>query len=88
MFHIPRGGKCPPPLPTSADAHDFNDLSKLSYMLYHKYVVSSRGKSIIEVEDKLNTDLENIRKRLMADKLPLNKDKTEYMVIGSREKLT
>ena len=57
-------------------------------MLYHEYVISTRGKLIIEVEDKLNTDLENVHKWLMANKLTLNMDVTEYMVIGSRQKLT
>ena len=55
-------------------------------MPYHKYVVSTRGKSTIEVEVKLNTDLGNVHERLMANKLTLNMDKTEYMVIGSRQK--
>ena len=40
-------------------------------------ILSTRGKSIIEVEDKLNTDLENVHQWLMANKLLLNKDKTE-----------
>ena len=39
---------------------------------------------MIEVEDKLNTDLENVHQWLMTNKLTLNKDKTEYMVIGSK----
>ena len=52
-------------------------------MLYHKYVVFTRGKSIIEVKNKLNTNLENVHQWLMANKLTLNKDKTEYVVIGS-----
>ena len=51
------------------------------------YVVSTRSKSIAEVEDKLNTDLEYAHQWLTANKLALNKDKTEYMVIGSRQKL-
>ena len=53
-------------------------------MLYHKFVVSTRDKSITEVEDELNTDLENVHQWLMANMLPLNKDKTEYMITGSR----
>ena len=57
-------------------------------MFHHKYVVSTRGKSVIEVEDKLNTDLGNLQQWLMANKLTLIKVKTEYMIIGSRQKLT
>ena len=57
-------------------------------MFHHKYVVSTRGKSGIEVEDKLNTDLGNLQQWLMANKLTLIKVKTEYMIIGSRQKLT
>ena len=46
--------------------------------------LSTRRKSITEIEDKLYTDLENVRQWLMANKLTLSKDKTGYMVIGSR----
>ena len=57
-------------------------------MLHDRYVVSTRSKSLIEIEDKLNTDLENVHQWLMVNKVTLNKDKTEYMVIGLRQKLT
>ena len=40
-----------------------------------------------EIEKSLNSKLENIHKWLLADKLTLNINKTEYMIIGSREKL-
>ena len=35
-----------------------------------------------ELEERLNTDLENIHKWLIANKLTLNKQKTEYMMFA------
>ena len=45
------------------------------------------GKSIEEIELGLNEDLEKIRSWLQANKLSLNVAKTEYMLIGSRQRL-
>ena len=42
------------------------------------------GKTGEEIEESLNSELENIHKRLLANKLTLDVDKTEYMIIGSR----
>ena len=39
------------------------------------------------IQSCLNTDLLNISKRLIANKLTLNMTKTEFMLIGSRQKL-
>ena len=39
------------------------------------------------MENKLNNDLENIHQWLLANKLTLNKKKTEYMIVGSRQRL-
>lgn len=52
--------------------------------------ISTNGKSADEVEYKLNIDLEKIHKWLLANKLTLNKEKTEYMLIaiGSRQRLS
>ena len=36
-----------------------------------------------EVEDHLNSELERIHQWLLVNKLTLNKDKTEYVIIGS-----
>ena len=41
----------------------------------------------IEVQLNLNQDLENIHQWLLANKLTLNKEKTEYMIVGSRQRL-
>ena len=41
----------------------------------------------MEIEQKLNTDLENVHKWLISNKLTLNVEKTEYMIIGSRNRL-
>ena len=36
----------------------------------------------------INVDLENVHQWLLANKLTLNKDKTEYMIIGSRQRIS
>ena len=41
----------------------------------------------MDIEQKLNTDLENVNKWLISSKLTLNVKKTEYMIIGSRNRL-
>ena len=45
------------------------------------------GKTSNEIEESLNSELENSHKWLLANKLTLNVNKTEYMIIGSRQKL-
>ena len=40
-----------------------------------------------EVITKLNVDLERVHQWLLANRLTLNKEKTEYMIIGSRQRL-
>ena len=40
-----------------------------------------------ELYNKLNNDLENIHQWLLANKLTLNTSKTEYMIVGSRQRL-
>lgn len=46
------------------------------------------GETAIAVETKLNSELDNVHKWLVVNKLTLNVDKTEYMLIGSRQKLS
>ena len=50
--------------------------------------LTAYGKSIEEIELGLNENLEKIRLWLQANKLSLNVAKTEYMLIGSRQRLT
>ena len=50
--------------------------------------ISTHGSSEVEIQEHLNHDLENIHQWLLANKLTLNKEKTEYMVIGSRQRLS
>ncbi|CAB4024504.1 Hypothetical predicted protein [Paramuricea clavata] len=45
------------------------------------------GQSSSEIETKLNVELENVHRWLTANKLTLNDDKTEFMLIGSRSRL-
>ena len=49
--------------------------------------LSCNGLSSVDIESKLNHDLEKIHRWLTANKLTLNSKKTEYMIIGSRQKL-
>ena len=46
------------------------------------------GFSPYEVEIKLNNDIENVHRWLTFNKLSLNIKKTEFMIIGSRHRLT
>ena len=40
------------------------------------------------LQERINVDLENVHQWLLANKLTLNKDKTEYMIIGSRQRIS
>ena len=48
---------------------------------------TTSGSSSEEVITKLNVDLDKVHKWLIANRLTLNKEKTEYMIIRSRQKL-
>ena len=50
--------------------------------------ISTYGTSAVEIQQHLNHDLENVHQWLLANRLTLNKEKTEYMIIGSRQKLS
>ena len=43
--------------------------------------LTASGKSIQQIESKINCDLINIKEWLLANKLSLNLTKTEYLVI-------
>lgn len=45
------------------------------------------GSNLDDKENFLNRDLNNTNKRLITNKLTLNMTKTEFMLIGSRQKL-
>ena len=49
--------------------------------------LTASGDTITNIEVKLNKDLENIQQLLLANKLTLNMDKTEYMIVGSRQRI-
>jgi hypothetical protein len=49
--------------------------------------LACEGVSSEQIEQKLNNDLNNVQTWLSCNKLTLNKEKTEYMIIGSRLKL-
>ncbi len=50
--------------------------------------LSVTGTSATDVEMKLNCELELVHDWLVANKLTLNVEKTEYMIIGSYKKLS
>ena len=45
------------------------------------------GRTVEDIQDYLTIDLEKVHQWLLANKLTLNKDKTEYMIISSRQRL-
>ena len=49
--------------------------------------ITSSGNCIDDVENAVNSDLENLRKWLMANKLSLNIAKTEFQIIGTKQNL-
>ena len=49
--------------------------------------LSCKGQTSEDIECKLNCDLDNIQKWLISNKLTLNRTKTEYMLIGSSQRL-
>ena len=49
--------------------------------------LTTNGGSSDEVITKLNVDLERVHQWLLANRLTLNKEKNEYMIIGSRQRL-
>ena len=50
--------------------------------------LSCNGFSPYEIEIKLNNDIENVYKWFTANRLSLNMKKTEFMIIGSRHRLS
>ena len=49
--------------------------------------LSFAGNNILDIEQNLNQDLENVNEWLIANKLTLNQSKTEFMLIGSRQRI-
>ena len=49
--------------------------------------LTTSGSSIADVQSNLNEDSEHIHEWLLTNKLALNKEKTEYMIVGSRQRL-
>ena len=47
--------------------------------------LTASGYSIPRLETAVNSDLENLRKWLIANRLTLNVAKTEFMLIGSKQ---
>ena len=50
--------------------------------------LSVTGESASDIEVRLNTELENVHEWLTANKLTLNTEKTEYMIIGSYKRIS
>jgi hypothetical protein len=49
---------------------------------------NSNGKTNDELQERINVDLEYVHQWLLANKLTLNKDNTEYMIICSRQRIS
>ena len=49
--------------------------------------LSCEGKSSPEFKQKLNADLDNVHNWLMANKLTFNKEKTEYTIVVSCQRV-
>ena len=47
--------------------------------------LTASGHSIHDVQAAVNSDLENLRKSFVANKLSLNVAKTEFILIGSKQ---
>ena len=45
------------------------------------------GNNVLDIEQNLNQDLENVNEWLIANKLTLNQSKTEFMLIGPRQRI-
>ena len=50
--------------------------------------ITYAGVDVNLIQSNLNHDLDNLNKWLMSNKLTLNSAKTEFMLIGSRQKLS
>ena len=50
--------------------------------------LTASGIALLEIESKINHDLNNVQKWLLANKLCLNLIKTEYLLIGSKQKIS
>jgi hypothetical protein len=50
--------------------------------------LSVTGESASDIEVRLNTELENVHELLTANKLTLNTEKTEYIIIGSYKRIS
>ena len=49
--------------------------------------ISYKSKNSVELQDCMNTELKSLNTWLEVNKLSLNIAKTEFMVIGSRQRL-
>ena len=49
--------------------------------------ITISAKTSEDIEGKLNDELNNVHNWLVANKLTVNVDKSEYMLIGSRQRL-
>ena len=50
--------------------------------------ISSHGANIREINENLNENLEKVHQWLLSNKLTLNNERTEYMITGSKQRLT
>ncbi|CAB4022529.1 Hypothetical predicted protein, partial [Paramuricea clavata] len=49
--------------------------------------ISCDGKLATDIQQKINSDLNSVHNWLLANKLTLSVEKTEYMIVGLRQRL-
>ena len=59
----------------------------LGLLLFILYINDSPNCLVAYLEENMNDDLTKITEWLSANKITLNKSKTEFMLIGSRQRL-
>jgi hypothetical protein len=50
--------------------------------------ISTQGNTDTEIQERLNIDLEDVHQWLTSNKLTLNRKKIEYMIVGSRQRIS
>ena len=67
--------------------NDLPNCLSLSSLFADDTNLTTAGKSVEDIQNNLNVDLQKVHRWLLANKLTINTEKTEYMLIGSRQRL-
>jgi hypothetical protein len=74
-------------MPNSSIAEQQHHQNSYAAMYADDTNIAVRSSCLIHLEEALNSELENINHWLLSNKLTLNAEKTEYMIIGTRQRL-